>query len=235
MQRLAAQLSPLSQMTPLAPRGRGVGLDTEEGLFTASQQVTNEPMRHVAAGRTDLGEERDSMGGHMNKYRVSITAFFAAVGSLVVAGPAAATPPGAVTYSLAFPGTSTAGDDGYCPFPVTIDVVDNQRLTETTLPDGTVIDRYRGAAFATAINDNTGKSARYTISGPATFTTAPDGTVTIDAKGGNLLWATVAQAPPNGPPILYATGHVRATVAPSGRVTDYSLDGHATDVCAVLS
>jgi hypothetical protein len=114
-------------------------------------------------------------------------------------------------------------------------------IHETTAPDGTITDKITGYAQATVTNKVTGKSVTYTISGPGTVVTYPKDPDTglnpfsIDAAGPNLLWTTKANSYPGVPTISYTTGHVTVTVDAHGKTTAYHLDGHQTDVCAVLA
>jgi hypothetical protein len=172
---------------------------------------------------------------HMKRRRMSIAACLICIGSIfLLLGSAEATPPQAGSGSFTLAGTSTDGVNGYCQSPVTISYINNEVLTETTLSDGTVIDSFRGVAFATVTNDKTGKSLTFTISGPGSYTYAPDGSFLIDATGPNLLWTTVANSYRGVPQLNYTNGHAQVSVNSSGLTTSFRLDGRFTDVCAAL-
>jgi hypothetical protein len=163
---------------------------------------------------------------------------------LLTAGPAAAVPPDASVFPLTFAGTTTgtttvpaAGVDGYCAFPVRLDVVNDQRFVSTPavpLPGDTVTTRNAGAAFVTAVNLLTGESVRYNISGPGTTVTAPDGSFSTDATGTQLSLTTVENSAAGVSPLSFTTGRVRFSVDAAGMTTSYQLSGRARDVCEEL-
>jgi hypothetical protein len=169
--------------------------------------------------------------------RMSLAALAAVASLFAMAGPAQADPPQAVLQDpVNLPGTNTAGNDGFCPFPVRIDVTTNQKTTKTTKnPDGSTSSHSAGFATATVTRTDTGKSLTYKISGPGTFTVFPDKSFTIDATGQNLLYTTVANSFDDVPRLSYTTGHVKVAVNAAGLTTDYSLSGRRTDVCAALA
>lgn len=153
---------------------------------------------------------------------------------LVTTAPAAAVPPGAVTFTMTFPGTDTAGEDGYCAFPVRLEVVNNQTYTTTPGPGGTATTRFAGAAFVTAVNDLTGTSVRYNASGPGTTVTAPNGSFRTDGTGPQFSLTTVGNSFDGVSPISYTTGRVFFEVDAEGMTTGYGLQGRAVDVCEAL-
>ncbi|GAA2852720.1 hypothetical protein GCM10010472_07390 [Pseudonocardia halophobica] len=137
-------------------------------------------------------------------------------------------------------GRNTAGDNGYCSFPVTILYTSNQKLRPG--PNGLVT----GNATAKVTNDISGKTLTYNVSGPSRTTINSDGTLTAVAGGPNLLFTTVANSYPGVPQLAYSTGRVQFTLTPPaapgsppegnfGRTTSYSLSGSRTDVCAALA
>jgi hypothetical protein len=130
-----------------------------------------------------------------------------------LAGPAQAAPPPTQSFTLNLPGTDSAGNNGFCTFPVRIDEVSHQRDNKSTGPNGATVDHFTGNATATVTNTTTGKKLSYNISGPGTVTSYPDGSFTIDAAGPNLLWTTVANSYPGVPQIAYTHGHVQVSVA----------------------
>jgi hypothetical protein len=147
--------------------------------------------------------------------------------SLVIAaaGPAQAGPlPTEPSFTMPLVGTDKAGEDGYCPFPVTVQVFNGQKFTETPLPNGGAEQRFTGHAKAIVTrDDDPSKSITYNISGPGTqtfLTAARNASFTIDAAGPNLLWTTVENSQPAGVlPLAYTTGRVRLAVDENGNTT----------------
>lgn len=177
--------------------------------------------------------------GAMKTTRTSLVIVAAAAGLVAAAGPAQANPlPTKPNGTFVLPGTDTADDDGFCPFPVTIEIFSAAKVTETPLPDGGAEFRSRGHAEAIVTNDATGESKTYNISGPGTqtFTTAArDASFTIDAAGPNLLWTSVENSAPAGVlQLAYTTGRVRVAVDKDGNTFSYQLNGR-TDVCDELA
>src|SRR5688572_28765210 len=115
----------------------------------------------------------------MRKTRTSFVIAAVVAGLVAATGPANADPLPTEPQTIQLPGTDTAGDDGYCPFPVTIEFFSNQQVTETTLPNGATEFRFTG--HAEAIVTGNGESITYNVSGPGTQTVFPDGSFTIDA------------------------------------------------------
>ncbi|GAB3313707.1 hypothetical protein GCM10027451_27770 [Geodermatophilus aquaeductus] len=172
----------------------------------------------------------------MRTTRTSLVIATAAVGLVAGAGPAQGDPLPTEPQTIQLPGTDTAGDDGYCPFAVTIDFFSNQQVTETPLPNGATEFRFTGHAEAIVINDKTGESITYNVSGPGRQTVFPDGSFTIDAAGPNLLWTSVENSQPAGVlQLAYTTGRVRLAVDENGQTASYRLNGRSTDVCAELA
>ncbi len=170
--------------------------------------------------------------------RIALAAVAAAAGLLIMAGPAYADPPQAVVppgTPVDLPGTETAGNDGFCKFPVHIEFLSNQKVKETTNPDGSTSQHFTGWSNATVTNKDTGKSITYKINGPGTVTTFKDQSFAIDAGGPNLLWTSVANSFTGVPQLAYSTGHVKVSVNAAGLTTAYSLSGNRTDVCAALA
>ena len=172
----------------------------------------------------------------MKTTRTSLVIAAAAAGLVAATGPAQADPLPTEPQTIQLPGTDTAGDAGYCPFPVTIQYFSDQQVTETTLPNGATEFRFTGHAEAIVTNDDTGESITYNVSGPGTQTVFPNGSFTIDAAGPNLLWTSVENTEPAGVlPLAYTTGRVRLAVDENGQTTSYRLNGRSTDVCAELA
>ena len=110
------------------------------------------------------------------------------VASLFTGVPAVAEPPPDNTFVLTLPATLDGDDEGFCAFPVRLDIVNHQRQTDTTFADGTVVSRFRGNATVTATNENTGESRTFKANGPGTQTLRPDGSYTIETAGPNLFF-----------------------------------------------
>jgi|tagenome__1003787_1003787.scaffolds.fasta_scaffold20426917_2 hypothetical protein len=164
----------------------------------------------------------------MRASRVLIAAAVTGTGALLPLAPAEAAPqPAPQPQIVQFPGRDTAGDNGFCQFSVTEIVTSSSQLR-----GGRV---FAGRGFATVINDLTGKSLTYNVSGPGTVTSTPDGGFAVDAGGPNLFATPVASSYPGVPQLAYTTGHLQFTVDGLGNTTSYSLRGKTTDVCAALT
>lgn len=155
-------------------------------------------------------------------------AVYAVVASALAAGALVGTAQAATTSVIPLPGTNTAGQDGYCSFPVTVTLTSDA----VTRPGPVGVTTGRGSA--TVRNDTTGKTLQFNVSGPGKVT-FPDGGFAVDAGGTNLFFTTVANSAPGVPTLSYTTGHLRFTVAASGATTAYSFTGKRTDVCAALA
>jgi hypothetical protein len=171
----------------------------------------------------------------MKKRRTLLAVAAAIAGFVALAGPAQALPPKAVPFSFDLPGSAisveglpAAGDNGYCPFPVRIDGVSNQKPTGPH-------NKVTGFGSATVTNLVTNETLSFNASGPGTITTTPSGGFTLDGTGPWLTWTTVANSFPGVPQLAYTTGHLQFSVAASGLTTSYKLKGRSTDVCAALS
>src|SRR5689334_22121613 len=171
----------------------------------------------------------------MRPCRIAVAVAAAAIATFTLAGTADAAPPPSSTQTVELPGTNTAGSAGYCPFPVKVVEVSQQKAVKsTTLPDGTTVTSFTGHATATVTNENTNTSLTYNISGPGTVTAHPDGSFAVDAGGPNLFWTTVSNSYSGVPQLSYTTGRLQFSVNKSGKTTSYSLSGNRTDVCAAL-
>lgn len=168
-----------------------------------------------------------------------LAACLAALAPVLVAGPASASPPVPYlepTTPFVLPGTSTAGTDGVCAFPVLVSYSGvRQHVRSSTLPDGTIVSQIEGSASITVTNDVSGKTLTYNASGPGTVTVHPDGSFSFIAHGTNLFWTTVGNSAPGVPQLEFATGLISVSVASSGRTLSHSLQGTSTDVCAALA
>ena len=169
----------------------------------------------------------------MKLSRAFIAIVAALLGAFALLGTAQAaesraTPPACSPGTTCLPGTDTAGNNGYCPFPVTITYTGGQKPG----PNGL----FTGHGTATVTNTTNGKTLTYNISGPGKLTFYPNGSISsADAGGPNLLYTTVANSYPGVPQLAYSTGRVQFTVNPDGVTTSYSLQGKRTDVCAALA
>jgi hypothetical protein len=166
----------------------------------------------------------------MKKTRTLLAAAAAIAGLVALPAAAHAAPPQAQTFTSPLEGTDTAGDNGFCPFPVVIVATTNQ-LTPHDKP----VNNLTGFGSATVTNTLTGEMLTFNISGPGTVTNNNVPPFTIDAHGPNLLWTTVANSFEDVPQLAYTTGHVQVTVNAAGLTTEYELTGRSTDVCALLA
>jgi hypothetical protein len=174
----------------------------------------------------------------MKKTRTFLAAAAAIAGLVAFASPAQAVPPQALAQDVDLP-ADTATTDGFCPFPVHIDYTTNQLDPKvTTNPDGSVVTRFTGWAYATVTNTDTGTMLNFRISGPGTVTNYTSGAFDLNLGGANLLWTTVANSYPGVPQLAYTKGHVQVEVNDAGLTTLYELNGNGgapTDVCALLA
>ena len=165
---------------------------------------------------------------------------FAAVAAVgVLAGTAAGGDPRGPVGNTPFTDTT------HCAFPVNVvPVSDNEYHTsQTTLPDGTLIQKINGKLFESFTNTNTGKTITENLGGPGTFTTYPSPTVnpTVsfleDATGHNLLAVGPISSANTGHPIglFVTTGHLVAAADWSGAWASITLTGNETDLCALLA
>src|SRR5262245_20310517 len=128
--------------------------------------------------------------------RRGVTALGVAFVILVVAGIAPATPgngggngngKGALRIPLG--NVPFDLDASVCGFPIHSDVVKDKEylIHETTLADGTVIDRITGSLVSSFTNLNTGQTIVENVSGPGNFIAYPDGTFLFDAQGQSFI------------------------------------------------
>jgi hypothetical protein len=169
----------------------------------------------------------------MKKTRTLLAAAAAIAGLVALAGPAEAVPPQARTEHVDLP-AKTLDTDGFCPFPVHIDIVTNQPIINPP-PAGPAVQHITGFASATVTNEVTHKTLKFNISGPGTITFLPGGAFALDVAGPNLLYTTVNNSFPGVPQLAYTTGHVQVEVAANQKTTDYQLNGRSTDVCKLLA
>jgi hypothetical protein len=169
----------------------------------------------------------------MRTTRTLLTIAATTIGLLAATAPAQAAPLPTKPQTVELPGTDTADTDGFCSFPVTIEIFSGEKVTETTRPDGATVFRFTG--HAKAVVSGNGESITYNVSGPGTQTVFPDGSYTIDAAGPDLFFTSVEDSQPAGVlQLAYTTGRVRFAVDANGQTTRYRLNGNSTDVCAKL-
>jgi hypothetical protein len=179
---------------------------------------------------------RRSLSDPMTRAAAGLLAATVFLTGLLLAAPAGAQPPPVPLTQ------DPVTLEGYCEdfnVRITFPVFNQSIIQQTVEPDGTTTVKIAGHAQSTVTNLSTGESVTYNTSGPATLVFYPDGTISVDAAGPNLLWTAPENLAhfPDVPTISYTTGHVTFTVAASGETTAYELAGGArqTDVCAVLA
>jgi hypothetical protein len=160
-------------------------------------------------------------------------------GCAVVAIAAGAAPAGADSPRQ-YVETSDFTLSGYCAFDVAVHFVRSNEyvIRETTLPDGTVIDKITGNLAVELTNLSTGETRTYQINGPGTATFYPDGSFSVEAAGPNLYWTlpeNLPESPAGVPTLSYTTGYIAFAVDANGRTTSYVHQGATTDVCAQLA
>jgi hypothetical protein len=160
------------------------------------------------------------------------------IGCAVVACAAGAAPAGADRPQPQVP-TSNFTLSGYCTFDVAVHFVRSNEyvIRETTLPDGTVIDKFTGNLAVALTNLSTGARRTYQINGPGTATFYPDGSFSAEAAGPNLYWTlpeNLPETPAGVPTLSYTTGYVAFAVDANGKTTSYVHHGATADVCEQL-
>jgi hypothetical protein len=128
---------------------------------------------------------------------------------------------------------------GYCTFDVAVHFVRSNEyvIRETTLPDGTVIDKFTGNLAVELTNLSTGATGTYQINGPGTATFYPDGSFSVEAAGPNLYWTlpeNLPETPASVPTLSYTTGYLAFAVDANGKTTSYVHHGATADVCEQL-
>ena len=129
-------------------------------------------------------------------------------------------------------------DPSFCGFAVGVTFpTGNEFIKLLKTPDGSMVFLVTGSVFASYTNLATGKTVTQNISGPGTFTTFPDGSVTEAAKGLNAFFLTPADAARFGlPTVGVHAGALTTSAAADGTITSLSQNGHVlVDVCAALS
>jgi hypothetical protein len=126
---------------------------------------------------------------------------------------------------------------GFCAFPTHYDVVVNKEYgTITTLADGTVSVKESGKLKIRATNVDSGKSILLVASGPGTVLLPPDGSLSVNGQGHWLISNPEAIAATFGlPGVMLTSGNLTERIDRHGNITDLSVTGRATDVCALLS
>ena len=151
---------------------------------------------------------------------------------LLGAASASAAPP-FESFDIDLESTADAGGDGFCDFPVRLEVVADFHPVPPGDPDST---RFVGPGFVTAINTQTEESISFNISGPTNATTSPDRVLTFSGTGGQLAWTTVENSFAGVSPLTYTTGLLRFAVdLKDGTTLSYSARGRTVDVCAELA
>jgi hypothetical protein len=126
---------------------------------------------------------------------------------------------------------------GFCSFPTHYDVVANKEYGKiTTLPDGTTVIVLTGSFKMSATNVDTGESVLLNASGPGTITFYPDGSFTVDGTGHWLIFNLATDAAQFGlPAVMLTSGQFHETFDATGTLTELSVTGGVTDVCAELA
>lgn len=114
--------------------------------------------------------------------------------------------------------------------------LNDQILTQTTLPDGTIVQNFRGPILADATNQVTGKTARINASGPGTLTIAPDGSSVSEGHGlTGIFLGHPDQVRFGLPGFFIVSGPINEVFASDGTLTSLTFQGPLTDVCAALA
>jgi hypothetical protein len=125
----------------------------------------------------------------------------------------------------------------FCGFEVNVTPVADREFSKILkVSDGSMTLLVTGAATASFTNLQTGKTITENVSGPATITIQPDGSLTALGKGHSVKFLVPADAARFGlPTVSVLAGALTESVAPDGTYTSLSLQGHVlVDVCAAL-
>jgi hypothetical protein len=126
----------------------------------------------------------------------------------------------------------------WCGFKIRVTIpVGREYIKLLKASDGSMTSLVTGSARFTYTNLSTGKAITENVSGPATLTTHPDGSVTAIERGRTGEFLTPAQAQQFGLPTVSVTaGALTSVIAADGAETSVTLRGHVlVDVCAALS
>lgn len=129
----------------------------------------------------------------------------------------------------------------YCGFPIHVEPITQNEyiIHDTTLPDGTEIQRITGNAVLRFTNLDTGKSIVENLSGPSTVTIYPDGSQLLDTQGHNLfIFGPLGQANTGEPGLVVTSGHavVFYSAFMGGLLgQSFTLSGTQENLCALLS
>ena len=114
-------------------------------------------------------------------------------------------------------------------------LVDNE-VTKTfpPLPNGDVVQIVTGRVVLQLTNVDSGKSLTLNVSGPATITAHPDGSVTAIDSGRSLSFFFPTDSPA-GPATYLYTGQVVLNFTADGQQILVSQTGTSRDICAALA
>jgi len=172
---------------------------------------------------------RPSEGGRTMRRFVLV---LLAVGVVLLLGPPASARNDAKHVFLpAFP---VDLDPSFCGFPVHIDFpVDQEFGKSETLPDGTTALHVNGRLVDVLSSPTT--SITRNASGPGVLYFAPDGTLTIVARGLSIFPITAEQQAETGlPGLIYTRGLVVLRLNPDGSAELIRQQGTLTSLCAEL-
>jgi len=166
---------------------------------------------------------------------VALGALLSMFGGVVTASPALAGGRGdGWTFQDFGPGFDTTN----CGFLVhATQDVDNVFGKVLKTVDGSTIFLFTGAAKITFTNPANGKSVSTNVSGPATITVNPDGSLILEVMGPGPADLSPAEQALTGLPGLFVfAGKVTVGVDASGNLTSVTMNGHMlVNVCAALN
>ena len=124
-----------------------------------------------------------------------------------------------------------------CPFAVFTTPVPVTRTQTQTLyfdKSGNIVRvTFTGSLYVLLQNAGTGKSVVLNASGAGTDYIQPDGSAIGQGSGPGLVGLFPTDQ--GGPALLYVVGRETFNVSPTGRITNLSIVGTVTDLCAVLA
>lgn len=148
--------------------------------------------------------------------------------ALVLATPVLAAEGPTRVFAPVDPATLDAPAGQFCPFAVMIEFL-NQKTYALVFDDRIIVS---GRVTVRVTNVETGESVERNISGPGVFTVLPDGSFLVE--GGGPWFIYLPDTAPDGPGLWFTTGRLTGLFT-GGNLTDWTVQGTVTDVCALLA
>lgn len=127
-------------------------------------------------------------------------------------------------------------DAADCGFPIDVEVLRDQEYYVQVREgaDGSTTFRVTGQLIESFTNEDTGKTIVRKVGGPGWFTLTADGGL-FDSQGATWSYLSPAEQAVTGlPGLVFAYGHIRASVDPDFNITSLQSSGRWEDGCALL-